>query len=38
MIQLQKLEEMMSSPTYNKVPLGIRNNNAEKVKYLFTCT
>ncbi|VDM14137.1 unnamed protein product [Wuchereria bancrofti] len=28
--QLQKLEETVSSPSYNKVPLGIRNNNAEK--------
>ncbi|EJD75424.1 valyl-tRNA synthetase [Loa loa] len=35
LVQLQKLEETMSSPTYNKVPLGIRNNNAEKVASLL---
>ncbi|VBB29773.1 unnamed protein product [Acanthocheilonema viteae] len=34
MVQLQKLQETMSSPAYNKVPLGIRNNNAEKVASL----
>uniref|UniRef100_A0A0R3Q8K8 valine--tRNA ligase n=1 Tax=Brugia timori TaxID=42155 RepID=A0A0R3Q8K8_9BILA len=28
--QLQKLDETLSSPAYNKVPLGIRNNNVEK--------
>lgn len=32
LVQLRKLEEMMSSPTYSKVPLGVRNNNTEKVK------
>ncbi|VDK72530.1 unnamed protein product [Litomosoides sigmodontis] len=38
MIQLQKLEETMSSPAYNKVPLGIRNNNTEKVASLLAET
>uniref|UniRef100_A0A915Q346 valine--tRNA ligase n=1 Tax=Setaria digitata TaxID=48799 RepID=A0A915Q346_9BILA len=36
MVQLQKLEETISSPAYNKVPLGIRNNNTEKVASLLS--
>uniref|UniRef100_A0A8R1XQ43 valine--tRNA ligase n=1 Tax=Onchocerca volvulus TaxID=6282 RepID=A0A8R1XQ43_ONCVO len=35
MVQLKKLEETMSSPSYSKVPLGIRNNNAEKIASLL---
>lgn len=34
--QLQKLNEMMSSAAYDKVPLGIRNNNTEKVNGIVT--
>ncbi|CAG9534339.1 unnamed protein product [Cercopithifilaria johnstoni] len=35
MVQLQKLEETMSSPAHNKVPFGIRRNNIEKAASLL---
>ncbi|VDM97144.1 unnamed protein product [Thelazia callipaeda] len=35
MAQIHKLEELMSSSAYDKVPLGVRTNNNEKVKCLI---